>query len=248
MRNEEPRAPPCHRRTKKTPEKLRFSSPTACIARAAEDKTRYARRNVQSVCAHYKFIIQRASHTPTESRSHTLKQEKPPQNLHCGASHHPCQLFISVLSSPATKSRSKWRLEAHGRRWSLFLGAPDLLLSARRHRFNSVSVQGGRRPSRDALHLCCACETRLLIHCTAVLFKVALKRLILCKEPLFAAALSRRARRPPVMLLYLLNNACKHSGNAFSSRSIVVISHVGSLPPFAFSSSAAVAGRPGGSG
>lgn len=45
-------------------------------------------------------------------------------------------------------------------------------------------------------------------------------------------------RRPPVMLLYLLNNACKHSGNAFSGRSIVVISHVGSLPRFAFSSTA----------
>lgn len=41
-------------------------------------------------------------------------------------------------------------------------------------------------------------------------------------------------RHPPVMLLYLLNNACKHSGNAFSGRSIVVISHVGNLPWFAF--------------
>lgn len=33
-------------------------------------------------------------------------------------------------------------------------------------------------------------------------------------------------RRPPVVAPYLLNNAFKHSGNAFSSRSIVVISHV----------------------
>lgn len=151
-----------------------------------------------------------------------------------------------LLQNPSQSGTSRRAVDG-----GAFSRGPDLLLSARCHRFNSVSVQGGRRPSRDALHLCCVCEARLLIHCTVVLFKVALKRLILCKEPLFAAALSRRgcrARRPPVMLLYLLNNACKHSGNAFSSRSIVVISHVGSLPPFAFSSSAAVAGRPGGSG
>lgn len=36
------------------------------------------------------------------------------------------------------------------------------------------------------------------------------------------------ACRPPVQCL--LNNASKHSGNAFTSRSIVVISHVGIQP------------------
>lgn len=227
-----------------------FLFATACIARAAEDKTQSARRNVQSVCAHYKFIIQRASHTQTQSRSHTLEQKKPAQNLHCGASHHPYQLFISVLSSPATKSQSKWRLEAHGWRWSLFL-EPRIIAFRQMPQFqlcectgwepafarHIVFVLGLRDAFAYSLHWCVVqsrCEKANLVRRAAL-----------------AAALSRRgcrARRPPVMLLYLLNNACKHSGNAFSSRSIVVISHVGSLPPFAFSSSAAVAGRPGGSG
>lgn len=177
-----------------------FLLATACIARAAEDKTQSARRNVRSVCAHYKFIIQRASHTQTQSRSHTLEQKKPAQNLHCGASHHPYQLFISVLSSPATKSQSKWRLEAHGWRWSLF-SEPRIIAFRQMPQFQLCECTGWE--PAFARHCICFgfARRRLLIHCTGVLFKVAVKRLILCEEPLLPQPSAAEAAGPAVHLL-----------------------------------------------
>lgn len=171
-----------------------------------EDETLCARRNVQSVCAHYQFIIQRASHTQAESRSHTLKQEKPPQDptVVLPSARSPV-IHLRPLISPLRTTQSKWRL-----------GAPRSTAGA----FSQGPIYCF--PSDAAGSLC----------------ESAGREAAFCKTRCVDAALSHRGcgpRRPPVMLLYLLNNACKHSGNAFSSRSIVVISHAGRPPLLAFS-------------
>lgn len=101
-----------------------------------------------------------------------------------------------LLQNPSRSGASRRTVDG-----GAFSRGPDLLLSARCHRFNSVSVQGGRRPSRDILHLFCVCETRLLIHCTVVLFKVAVKRLILCNEPLLPQPSAAEAAGHAVHLL-----------------------------------------------
>lgn len=101
-----------------------------------------------------------------------------------------------LLQNPSQSGASRRTVDG-----GAFSRGPDLLLSARCHRFNSVSVQGGRRPSRDILRLCCVCEMRLLIHCTVVLFKVALKRVIACKEPLLPQPSAAEAAGPAVHLL-----------------------------------------------
>lgn len=214
-RNKEPRAPPSLRRVAGNTWQRSAAFSLVCkshfvsarfftvrLWRAAEDKTLSARRSGQSVCAHCKFIIQRASHTQAESRSHMLKQEKPPQNPTVALSQHCCLLFISVLSSAATKTQSKWRLGAHRPRWSL-LSRPDLLLSSRCHRFTVRVCRAGAG----------ICETRCICVGLRDAFAYSLRRRVRSKSlwkgwscwkelpPALAAALSRRGCWAAVHLL-----------------------------------------------
>lgn len=146
-----------------------------------------ARRNVQRVCAHYKFIIQRASHTQTESRSHVLKQEKPPQNPTVALPSAAACFLIFFTSRPShlplrkKKTQSKWRLGAHGPRRSL-LSRPRFIA------FLSDATGFAVRVCRAAGGICenktcCICVglRDVFAHsfAPACLFKVAVKRLIL---------------------------------------------------------------------
>lgn len=254
LRNEEPHALPCHRRVaRNTWQKpfclfIRFSSPL----RASRELRRTRRSPPGGMSKVFALIINSLfSALPTHKRSPGAIRLSKKSLLRISTVELP--ITPTSYSSPSShlllqNPSQSGAFEAHG--WSLF-SEPRIIAFRQMPQFQLCECTGWEpafaRPIvfvlglRDAfaysLHWCVVqsrCEKANLVRRAAL-----------------AAALSRRgcrARRPPVMLLYLLNNACKHSGNAFSSRSIVVISHVGSLPPFAFSSSAAVAGRPGGSG
>lgn len=89
-----------------------------------------------------------------------------------------------LLQNPSQSGASRRAVDG-----GAFSRGPDLLLSARCHRFNSVSVQGGRRPSRDALHLCLCLRDAFAysLHCCVVQSRLEkanlVQRAALCRSP-----------------------------------------------------------------
>lgn len=252
LRNEAPLALPRHRREKHLATAALSLYPfllaTASVARAAAaDKTQSARRNVQSVCAHYKFIIRKRFPHTSGVPGPWAWARKAASESPLSSSSSPLPVYSSpsshlLLQNPSQRGASRRTVDAG----AFFSGAPIYCLSAGRHNVQPCEYTGwGPAFARHIVFVLGLRDAFWLIHCTGCVVQSRRERADLVRRAALAPALSHagcRARRPPVTLLYLLNNACKHSGNALSSRSIVVISHVGSLPPFAFSSSAAVAG------
>lgn len=63
-----------------------------------------------------------------------------------------------LLQNPSQSGASRRTVDG-----GAFSRGPDLLLSARCHRFDSVSVQGGRRPSRDIYCICVVFARRVCL-------------------------------------------------------------------------------------